>query len=160
MIAAVPFGIFVIAMNEAGFFEHSKNSIKILWGGIRKFDRWEGKESRVDLEPLDQQTTFSVVLGNLLENAIDGCKTVKNGEKKLKVRGKAAAGFVYLEIANTFGSTVRKNKSGDYLTTKAHGQGMGLRSVAQLVKLHQGEMDIDHQDGMFQVSVMLQEQKQ
>ena len=106
------------------------------------------------------ETTFSVVLGNLLENAIDGCKTVKNGEKKLKVRGKATAGFVYLEIANTFGGTVRKNKSGDYLTTKAHGQGLGLRSVAQLVELHQGVMDIDHQDGMFQVSVMLQEQKQ
>ena len=106
------------------------------------------------------ETTLSVILGNLLENAIDGCKTVKTGEKKLKVRGKAASGFIYLEISNTFSGTVKKNKAGEYTSTKSHGQGLGLRSVAQLVEFHQGVMDIDHQDGLFQVSVMIQEKKE
>ena len=37
MIVAVPFGILILAMNEAGFFDNSKRSIQILWQGIYEF---------------------------------------------------------------------------------------------------------------------------
>ncbi len=37
MIVAVPFGILILAMNEAGFFDNSKNSIRILWKGLQEF---------------------------------------------------------------------------------------------------------------------------
>lgn len=47
MIVAVPFGILILAMNDAGFFDNSKRSIAILWQGIcqyRQFDESEIKE--------------------------------------------------------------------------------------------------------------------
>ena len=37
MIVAVPFGILIVAMNDAGFFDNSKSSICILWKGFQKF---------------------------------------------------------------------------------------------------------------------------
>ncbi len=37
MIVAVPLGILVLAMNEAGFFDNSKKSIRILWHGFNEF---------------------------------------------------------------------------------------------------------------------------
>lgn len=37
MIVAVPLGILVLAMNDAGFFDNSKKSIKILWYGFQEF---------------------------------------------------------------------------------------------------------------------------
>lgn len=37
MIVAVPLGILVLAMNEAGFFDNVKKSIMILWHGFNKF---------------------------------------------------------------------------------------------------------------------------
>lgn len=37
MIVAVPFGNLILAMNEAGFFDNSKNSIRILWKGLQEF---------------------------------------------------------------------------------------------------------------------------
>ena len=44
MIAAVPFGILVVTMNEAGFFENTKNSIKILWNGFNQFRQFTPQE--------------------------------------------------------------------------------------------------------------------
>lgn len=37
MIVAVPLGILVLAMNEAGFFDNGKKSIKVLWHGFNEF---------------------------------------------------------------------------------------------------------------------------
>lgn len=37
MIVAVPLGILVLAMNEAGFFDNAKKSVQILWHGFHEF---------------------------------------------------------------------------------------------------------------------------
>ena len=44
MIVAVPFGILVLAMNEAGFFDNSKRSIGILWKGFHEFRQFTEEE--------------------------------------------------------------------------------------------------------------------
>ena len=44
MIAAVPIGILVLAMNEADFFYNSKNSIRILWRGFQEFRKFTDEE--------------------------------------------------------------------------------------------------------------------
>lgn len=44
MIVAVPFGILVLAMNEAGFFDNSKKSIQILWQGLCEFRQFTEEE--------------------------------------------------------------------------------------------------------------------
>jgi sensor histidine kinase regulating citrate/malate metabolism len=104
------------------------------------------------------ETTLSVLFGNLLENAVDACKDVTDGEKKITVRGKVSKGFVYFDISNNYAGTLSKAKNGNYLTTKKNGKGMGLQSVAHLVKLHDGVFETDAKDNIFRVSVMLQEQ--
>lgn len=37
MIVAVPLGILVMKMNEAGFFDNTKNSLLLLWSGFNRF---------------------------------------------------------------------------------------------------------------------------
>ena len=44
MIVAVPFGILVLAMDEAGFFDNSKRSIQILWQGLYEFRQFTEEE--------------------------------------------------------------------------------------------------------------------
>lgn len=44
MIAALPLGLLARAMNEAGFFDNSKNSIYILWNGFQQFCRFTEEE--------------------------------------------------------------------------------------------------------------------
>lgn len=44
MIAAVPLGILVLAMNKAGFFDNSKRSIAILWHGFHEFRQFTDED--------------------------------------------------------------------------------------------------------------------
>ena len=104
-----------------------------------------------------RETTITLVLGNLLENATDACKEITSGEKKITVRGKASDGFVYFEISNNYAGKLTKTKHGSFVTTKKNGKGLGLQSVAHLVKLHEGVFEIEDKDNVFRASVMLKE---
>ena len=104
------------------------------------------------------ETTLSVLLGNLFENAIDACKEVAKSDRKITIRGKANNGFVFFDISNNYSGTLKKTKTGEYRSTKESGQGLGLNSVAQLVSYHNGVLEIDSSDHIFRVCVMLQEQ--
>ena len=50
---------------------------------------------------------------------------------------------------------MRQNKQGKYLSTKETGSGLGLTSVRNIVERYNGSIAIDHNDGMFRVSIML-----
>lgn len=104
------------------------------------------------------ETTISVVLGNLLENAVDACREISTGERKITVRGKTDMGSVFFEITNTYAGTLRKNKAGKLLSGKASGRGLGLDSVAHLAQVHGGMLELDAQNGIFRASILLPEQ--
>ena len=104
------------------------------------------------------ETTLSVVLGNLLENALEACRQVTDGEKKITVRGKADMGSVFFVITNTFEGDLRRNKEGKILSTKPGNHGLGLDSVGQLVKANGGVLEVEANQGIFRVSVLLTEQ--
>ena len=103
------------------------------------------------------ETELSVVFGNLLENALDACREIPAEEKKIIVRGKHSMGAVYFEVSNTYSGALRKSKTGEYLTTKAHGQGLGLRSVSHIVQSHGGMIELEANSGIFKASVLLPE---
>ena len=104
------------------------------------------------------ETTLAALLSNLLENAVDACREITEGEKKITARGKVSDGFVYFEISNNYTGPLNKEKNGTYRTTKKGGTGLGLRSVAHLAKLHNGVFEVDDKNNIFRVCVMLQEQ--
>ncbi len=106
------------------------------------------------------KTTLPVLLGNLLENAVDACKAITDGEKRITVKGKVSNGFVFFDVSNNYTGTLRQDKNGNYLTTKKNGKGLGLRSVSQLVQSYGGMMEVHTADGVFRVSILLPEKKE
>lgn len=44
MIVAVPLGILIFAMNDAGFFDNSKKSIQVLWRGLQECRQFEEED--------------------------------------------------------------------------------------------------------------------
>lgn len=103
-------------------------------------------------------TALSVVLGNLLENALEACRRITEGERKITIRGKAEMGSVFFEITNTFEGVLRRNKEGKILSTKPGNHGLGLDSVSQLVKANGGILELEENQGIFRASVLLMEQ--
>lgn len=98
---------------------------------------------------------LAVLIGNLLENAVEACIAQTKGEKKLLVCGQTQGSKLLFTIDNTFERPTRKDRSGIFLSTKHAGQGIGIESAKAIVSRHNGELRIDQHDGMFCVSLLI-----
>lgn len=101
------------------------------------------------------ENNLSVLLGNLVENALDACIAQQSDEKRIIIHAKAEGTSLFLTIDNSYNGVVRQNKQGNYLSTKKNGSGLGLTSVRNIVERYDGNLVICHDNGVFRVSVML-----
>jgi hypothetical protein len=97
---------------------------------------------------------INVILGNLLDNALEALKLCENKELKLNIDYER--GVLYLSICNTY--TGRILKKDDYLLTtkevKLH-HGIGLKSVEHILSKYHGTMEFQYDEQYFQVNVLL-----
>lgn len=105
--------------------------------------------------PEDVENTFdiNIILGNLLENAIEAATLTS--EKRLNVKISMKKGVLKIEVENSYNGILKKSAKG-LLTTKAEGanHGLGLKSVESIVKKYDGAMEMVT-DEMFRVNVIL-----
>ena len=98
---------------------------------------------------------LSVLFGNLLENALDACQTVRDRQSYISVKTKTQTDALFLQIENTYFREPIKDKDGRYLSSKRKGLGIGLESVRNIVEQYDGLLEIEPKDGCFRVSVLL-----
>lgn len=97
---------------------------------------------------------FCVMLGNLLENAIDGSKEAESPYICLKIR-QTAPNMLAVKVANPYRGTLKK-EDGHYRSSKREGFGKGLESVNLIAEKYQGMMEILTDEQIFTVKVLLQ----
>lgn len=98
---------------------------------------------------------LSVVLGNLLENAIEACANVTDRTPSIQIKIKYERSALLIHIENTYAGELLQNKNGYYLSSKHEGRGLGLRSVRHIIAQHEGLLDITQRDQVFFVDVFL-----
>lgn len=96
---------------------------------------------------------MTVVLGNLLDNAVRAVK--ESDRKELKINLKYKKGRLILQIENSYKNIVKSQ--GKLQTTKKEkqGHGIGLESVREVAERYNGIMQIDYEDNLFVVLVIL-----
>lgn len=94
-----------------------------------------------------------LILGNLLDNALEACKT--SGNPQISVSVKPYGTSLRLVVKNTNSQPVRCNEQGQYLSGKYDGPGAGLMTVQAIVRRYQGKLEIKEKDGRFCVRVTL-----
>lgn len=97
---------------------------------------------------------LNVILGNLLENAIEAAE--KSAEKYLRLEISVKQGIFYIKIQNSYESEI-KLKNNKIITEKADKSrhGIGLESVRRIVEESGGTIKIDWQDKLFSVDIFL-----
>ena len=95
------------------------------------------------------------ILGNILENAINGCMTVsaENRNIQLSIITRHDT-YLYIVATNTFNGIVRKNNS-QYLTTRPNGHGIGLTSIQITVEKYNGTVQFSNDDFRFYADIMI-----
>lgn len=115
------------------------------------FDAQLSMEDNLPVNPND----LSVLLGNLLENAIQACNEQKNDLRSIIVKGKGDQHSLVFTIDNTFDNAIIKNDENEFVSTKPQGSGIGLRSAKKIVEKYNGVFSADKNENLFCVSFML-----
>ena len=98
-----------------------------------------------------------ILLGNLLDNAIEACSKMGPDEKRfidvdIRIRGF----FLCFEISNSYNAPLEMSNS-RYLTTKKDKtyHGIGISNVQRVVDKYDGRLTISHEKNIFSVSALL-----
>ena len=107
-------------------------------------------------EPLPATELDMVSLfGNLMENAIDGCRTVQSSQRYFCLTTQIRHGNrLYIVSTNNFDGRVRRGKEG-YRSTKHSGYGIGLTAIAAAAEKYGGSAQVSNSDTEFFVDVVL-----
>jgi len=100
-------------------------------------------------------TDIFVIMGNLLDNAIEGCKTATE-DRRLSLTFQHTDTTVCILIQNTYDGLVEM-ENGEMMSRKRDCiNGVGLRSVETLCQKYRGRMDICHDETVFSVNLLLE----
>lgn len=96
-----------------------------------------------------------VVLGNLLENALEACLLQTRLHRFIHVSiGIAGQRMVAINIKNSYENEIRQERDIFY-SSKRDGEGIGLTSVRHIAEKHHGFAHFDYADHIFKASVLL-----
>lgn len=101
------------------------------------------------------ESDLSVILGNLLENAVNACAAVKNNKRQIIFRGKTEDGTLLITIDNTFENKLKTDKDGNFISTKHTASAIGIKSVRYIASRYGGTVKTEAKEGVFYASVML-----
>lgn len=103
-----------------------------------------------------RDTDLTVILGNILENAMEACLRQKAGELQfieVKSQMQGENGLV-LQCRNSYNGQIRKQDD-IFLSSKREGEGIGLSSIQSLCAKYHGILKITPNEHVFTVNLLL-----
>ncbi len=101
-----------------------------------------------------------IILQNLLQNAVEACEKVNEGERFIVLTGKRKGRFFLIEVKNSFAGEVVFGQDGLPVTTKQEDvpmHGIGLANVRREAEKYMGELELKAVQQEFSATVLLQE---
>lgn len=94
-----------------------------------------------------------IILGNLLENAVEACERLPQG-RTIWVKARNKPTQILIMVQNSFNGAVQES-NGSLVSAKTNG-GFGLRSVKEVIARHGGDLLTEWEEGLFTVYVTVQ----
>jgi len=96
-----------------------------------------------------------IIIGNLLDNAIEACLRINNPEERfIRCYMDIKWDNLYISITNASGGVAVK-ESGRYFSSKGEGHGLGLARVDRVVEKYDGYVKRSDEEGAFSSEIML-----
>ena len=99
-----------------------------------------------------------IILGNAIDNAIEGCNRIKDQNilKNISVKSAVDKGYLLIEIKNTYDNKI-KRINGKFYTEKANklNHGYGLKNISDTLKKYNGMYEIYTEDKFFKLLIMI-----
>ena len=100
-----------------------------------------------------------VLLGNLLENAVEACRRMETGERFITLSAGITSGILGINVDNSFNGRIYK-KNGVYLSSKrCNCEGIGLSSIKNIAEKYGNGVVFSYDAKVFRATVLLQVNK-
>ena len=94
------------------------------------------------------------LLGNLIDNAMESCEKVEEGQRFLRLYIGVLKQQLYISISNATTETVRKIDAA-YISTKRGNHGHGLKRIDRVVEKYGGYVNRQNEPGVFATEILL-----
>lgn len=94
------------------------------------------------------------LIGNLLDNAVEACETLTEGEPFIRLYIGIIKKQLYISVTNTTSEKVRKMDY-EYITRKRGNHGHGLKRINMVVEKYEGYINRQNEPGVFVTEIML-----
>lgn len=102
-------------------------------------------------------TETAVVLGNMLENAVEACLRENGAKRFIRLRIRQNKDSLVFLTDNTCTQPVQFDEDKKIpLSSKRKGAGIGVLSISEIAQQYDGESSFEQKDGVFYASVSLQ----
>lgn len=105
---------------------------------------------RISVEDVD----LCVILGNLMDNALEACKQIAEENRFLRIYMKVNKSQLYFSIQNSAKEDPDFNEQ-NYITKKRGNHGLGMKRVQTTVEKYQGYLNLANEPGIFAAEVTI-----
>lgn len=95
-----------------------------------------------------EEHDICAIMSNLLDNAIEGCRSVEDGNQKIQVLVKVLGEMLYINVLNTCGEQEKQQED-----ERKGVHGYGLKSVKGKVERYHGNVVWEKKENWFIVTV-------
>lgn len=99
-------------------------------------------------------TDAVVLIGNLLENALEACLRQTNGKPFISLRIKPLQGMLVIALDNSYSGVINK-EGGSFLSSKTNHGGIGISSIKKITEKYHGVLQLHYENQQFHASVTL-----
>ena len=101
-------------------------------------------------------TDLCVILGNLLENAVEACERMHSDKRFIRLSlSMTSSTILVMVIENSFEGSIRKSGTAFLSTKETNRKGIGISSVIHVADNYNGIHKFEYDDQIFKVSIML-----
>ncbi len=108
-------------------------------------------EAQIPVSLTVSELDLCIIIGNLLDNAIDACMELPAEERLIRIYMEMKGNYLYLALTNTAGGAKKHN----FRTTKGEGHGLGIARTDAIVKKYGGYITRASEDNAFSTEVLL-----
>ena len=100
------------------------------------------------------EVDLCIIMGNLLDNAMEGCEKTEDERPFIRVYMEALKEQLYIYVSNSAAHQIHREGE-KYLSTKRGNHGFGLMRIDRVVKKYNGFLNRQDDDGVFVTEIML-----
>ena len=112
-------------------------------------------EANIAVELKTSQLDLCIIIGNLLDNAIEACLALPEDERVIRIYMEMKNTQLYMSFTNAAAQKKQRKISGRFLSTKGTGHGFGLVRIDNIIERHNGYISRNSEDGAYTTEIML-----